>query len=293
MPISDRTQKLLSGGEGIDVEYKTKVTQEFNDVLVAFANGNGGICLLGVEDSEDEKGRQVGKVVGIEINDRIKGQIQSRASQTIDPINVQIEDEIDENGKGIYIVTIPEGQNKPYCTGGGRYLVRLDGQNTAIFPNLMEKYIAPRIQRAPSAKKQLLLEELRDLKYQIQLVMTQVRKYGIPLQKYKKADGLMAGNRLVSFTMYDETLENIIANLTMDNILKIKCSELLEAAKIYIDKRKEVIKALNEKVRNNELKTFHNEDIEKEFIANGADLLRSSMEKLYREISERIDIILS
>ena len=36
MALSERTRRLLAGGEGTEVEYKTKITQEFNDILVAF-----------------------------------------------------------------------------------------------------------------------------------------------------------------------------------------------------------------------------------------------------------------
>ena len=124
MALSERTKWLLAGGEGIETEYKTKITQEFNEILVAFANTKGGVCLFGVQDDKDNEGRHIGKVVGIEISDRMRGRIQSRADQTIDKIEITIETESDDEGKGIYIVTVDEGTNKPYCTGGGRYLVR-------------------------------------------------------------------------------------------------------------------------------------------------------------------------
>jgi hypothetical protein len=152
MALSERTKWLLAGGEGIEIEYKTKITQEFNEILVAFANTKGGVCLFGVQDDKDNEGRHIGKVVGIEISDRMRGKIQSRADQTIDKIDINIETESDDEGKGIYIVTIDEGANKPYCTGGGRYLVRRDGQNCSITPNMMERLIEHRINTAPSVQ---------------------------------------------------------------------------------------------------------------------------------------------
>ena len=157
MALSERTKRLLAGGEGIETEYKTKITQEFNEILVAFANSKGGVCLFGVEDDKDGEGRHIGKVVGIELSDRMRGKIQSRADQTIDKIDITIETEYDDGGNGIYIVTIDEGNNKPYCTGGGRYLVRRDGQNCSISPNMMERIIADRINTAPSAQPILRL----------------------------------------------------------------------------------------------------------------------------------------
>ncbi|HEY3295523.1 MAG TPA: ATP-binding protein [bacterium] len=140
MSLSEGTKRLLAGGEDIEVEYKTKVTQDFNDTLVAFANASGGVCLIGVEDAEDENGRHIGRVVGIEICDRTRGQIQSRADQTLDRIPISIEDETDEDGRGIYIVSIPEGQSKPYCTGGGRYLIRRDGQKCPMTPRMIGNF---------------------------------------------------------------------------------------------------------------------------------------------------------
>lgn len=134
MALSEVTKQILAGGEGRRVEYKTKVTQEFNEILVAFANGDGGTCVLGVEDAQDETGKHTGHVVGIEASDRTRGQIQSRADGTQEPIEILIKSETDQDGRGIYIVTIAEYTHKPYCTGGGRYLVRRDGQNRSIYP---------------------------------------------------------------------------------------------------------------------------------------------------------------
>ena len=152
MAFSEKTKRLLNGGEGVETEYKAKIKQEFNDTLVAFANSKGGVCLFGVEDDKDAEGRHIGKVVGIEISDRMRGRIQSRADQTIDKISIAIESEYDDDGTGIYIVSIEEGTHKPYCTGGGRYLIRRDGQNCAISPNMMAPLMERRINTAPSAQ---------------------------------------------------------------------------------------------------------------------------------------------
>jgi predicted HTH transcriptional regulator len=93
------------------------VGQEFNDLLVAFANAEGGTCLFGVEDVSGPDGRHVGRVVGIEISDQMRGRIQSRADTTNEPIDIVIETERNDEGVGIYVVTIKERTKKPYCTG--------------------------------------------------------------------------------------------------------------------------------------------------------------------------------
>ncbi len=104
MALTERTKRLLTLGENCDVEYKAKVTQDFNEDLVAFANASGGICLFGVRDLRGDSGKHQGEVVGIEISDRTRGQIQSRADSTIDKIPVRIEHEHTDDGRGIYVV---------------------------------------------------------------------------------------------------------------------------------------------------------------------------------------------
>lgn len=160
MPLSALTRSLLARGESREVDYKQSIGQEFNDILVAFANSDrGGYCLLGVADDRDASGRHIGRVVGIEVSDRTRGQIQSRADATIEPIEIELVPEVDDaTGKHIYRVHIPPGRHKPYCTKGGRYLIRRDGQNTAITPAMMASVIGSRLASAPTASPILRLE---------------------------------------------------------------------------------------------------------------------------------------
>ncbi|MHA2309245.1 MAG: AlbA family DNA-binding domain-containing protein, partial [Candidatus Heimdallarchaeaceae archaeon] len=152
MVLSKRTKELLKKGEDENIEYKVSITQDFNDILVSFANEEGGICLFGVEDDRDEDGKHIGRIVSIEISDRTRGQIQSRADQTNDPIKIKIESEHDNECRGVYIVTVFEGEKKPYSTGGGRYLIRHNGQNCPITPTMMEGAIEHRINTSPTAQ---------------------------------------------------------------------------------------------------------------------------------------------
>ena len=87
----------------------------------------------------------------MEISDRSRGKIQSRADSTLDRIPIEIRSESDDDGRGIYIVRVPEGSDKPYCTGGGRYLVRRNGQNSAISPTMMVQFLESRLRLAPEA----------------------------------------------------------------------------------------------------------------------------------------------
>jgi len=248
--------------------------------LVAFANGNGGICLFGIEDAVGEKGRHIGKGIGIEISDRTRGQIQSRADETFDKVNIAIETETDENGKGIYVITIKEGQNKPYCTGGGRYLVRRDGQNCPITPTMMEEYIAPRIQNVPSAKKQLLLEEMRGLKDVLQAGLSDARQYYPPY--YTKSN---------FGWIRDDRIDDVIANLTVDDKQLIQaCNDFVEIAKIFTSEWFQSVKRMKQA---DPLWGPLPKKITEDFLKTGGGEYKNKLEELYRIIASRINSILS
>ena len=186
---------------------KKRVTKDLNDSLVAFANAEGGIVIFGALDDTDENGHHIGNVVGISISDETKQQIQSRANQTHDPIKIKIEEEYDDEENGIYIVTVFEGENKPYCTGGGRYLVRSDGQNNAITPTQMEAFIKPRISIPMSPSKQLQFQEFNELKQILRDGIDVARDLMPPFRKYDTFNWFV-----------DPTLTNCVVKLTVKDL---------------------------------------------------------------------------
>jgi predicted HTH transcriptional regulator len=143
--LSEETKKLLSREEDVEMEFKETISKKLTDTMVAMANCNGGFILIGVRDSEDESERQIGEIVGISISDENKLKIVQQAQSIMDKLFPAIKDETDEKGRSIYIVQISEGTRKPYCTQGGRYLIRADGNNTSITPVMMEDLILERI----------------------------------------------------------------------------------------------------------------------------------------------------
>lgn len=143
--LSQKVKRLLTREEDIEVEFKEVISKEITDTMVAMANAIGGFILIGVRDSEDEKGRQIGEVVGITISDDNKLKIIQKAQSVIDKLFPKIWNETDDAGRSIYVVQILEGPRKPYCTQGGRYLMRADGNNTAITPSMLEDLIIERL----------------------------------------------------------------------------------------------------------------------------------------------------
>lgn len=144
--LSEETKRILAGDENLDVEFKESISKDLAETMVAFSNSpGGGTILLGVRETENTGGRQKGEIVGIEVSDDNKLKIISKANSTIDKIFPKIEDETDDNGKSIYKITVSEGTHKPYCTGGGRYLIRADGANAGITPTMMEDIMIERL----------------------------------------------------------------------------------------------------------------------------------------------------
>jgi hypothetical protein len=69
--ISQRAALRLSREEGFDVDLKRSLSGLESDDLVSFANSkNGGTILIGVDEAEDDKGRQKAVVVGCQVGDR-------------------------------------------------------------------------------------------------------------------------------------------------------------------------------------------------------------------------------
>ena len=266
MALSERTLNLLAGGEGLDVEYKTSVTQEFNDILVAFANGEGGICLFGVEDAASPDGRHTGKVVGIEISDRTRGRIQSRADTTNDPVEIEIEDERTDDGLGIYIVTVKEGSRKPYYTGGGRYLVRRDGQNAAITPSMMERFIAPRLRSGAPAHQVFLMDELREIRNELSEAMSASRQDRPPF--YRHSQGGM---------VRQTQIDDLVANCTDDGLATI-LRQFVAVATEYA----EDWFAAGKRLRTTPGRSAPADEIVKAFLSTGGVELKLQLEERYK-----------
>ncbi len=158
--LSKRAQFLLNREEGGDMDFKRSVSSFKSDDIVAFANSKtGGTLLLGVDEIKDERGRQIGKIVGCEISDDSKMTILNRANSCIPPIEIDVFIENDD-ALPFYRIEIPSGKNKPYCTSGGTYKIRDDGQNKTLEPRLLlelflEKESNTFIDRFQAATKEL------------------------------------------------------------------------------------------------------------------------------------------
>ena len=110
----NRLAQLTALGEGFTTEFKRSVPSNLGAEVCAFANGTGGVILIGVTDDGD--------VVGVGSHNRLKSQVQTTARSADPPIAVEV-----ESVGGVLVVTVPEQHGKPYSFGG-RFYVR-EGSN--------------------------------------------------------------------------------------------------------------------------------------------------------------------
>jgi hypothetical protein len=102
-------RQLVGRGENDKVEFKRQIgkdrVHEFMETVVAFANGSGGVILVGIDDN--------GNVVGVEeekLAERVKDLLRSYCDP---PINTEIS-KTSVDDKSVVIIQVKEGDNKPY-----------------------------------------------------------------------------------------------------------------------------------------------------------------------------------
>jgi len=107
---------IIETGEGYTIEFKESLNhREIGKVICAFANSDGGKILIGIKDN--------GKIKGININNKLKSEIQTIA-RNIDPSLIVSLEIIDNIG----IIHTPIGKDRPYSVNGMFYVRQ--GANT-------------------------------------------------------------------------------------------------------------------------------------------------------------------
>ena len=101
--------RILREGEGQHTDFKESMDKDFATEVVAFANAQGGRIFIGINDKN--------KIVGTDTSNKVRSQIQDQI-RNIDPHP----DAVIEVHDNVIVVTIPEGDNKPYLCSKGCYL---------------------------------------------------------------------------------------------------------------------------------------------------------------------------
>jgi len=104
-----RIKELARAGEGLLVEYKSKLPPDlhrFLDSVVAFANTSGGAILVGVSDNCE--------IIGVDEPGKVKKTITNWISDKCDPrppFNLM---QLEVDGKIVIVVDVPIGPLRPY-----------------------------------------------------------------------------------------------------------------------------------------------------------------------------------
>ncbi|MFN8345452.1 MAG: putative DNA binding domain-containing protein [Spirosomataceae bacterium] len=130
-PISETELRLmLRTGEDTFTQFKTEVknAESLAEEMVAFANGKGGYLLIGV--AEDAQGN--GKAIGVENLKSLNNHISNTASENCIPALFPQSQTLLIDDKPIAVIYIEEGNQKPYRTKSGKYLMRVGADKRSV-----------------------------------------------------------------------------------------------------------------------------------------------------------------
>jgi len=115
-------QQLINQGENSQVEFKSAAVrpEAVAREITAFANYQGGILLIGVEDD--------GTISGVFKPNMEEWLANITRHNIIPALNLQTE-AIEMRGKTVFAVKIPKGVDKPYQTIDGKYWIRAGSTN--------------------------------------------------------------------------------------------------------------------------------------------------------------------
>jgi hypothetical protein len=119
----------LIEGEGLQLEFKERLgagaNREFAESVASFANGSGGVILLGVSDNAEVKGFS-----GAKVKDTITNVVRSQVLDYIEVGTTQLR----FDAKPLYVIRVPQGARPPYQVGG-KTMIRAGGTDRAAMPN--------------------------------------------------------------------------------------------------------------------------------------------------------------
>lgn len=116
LEIIDRIEK----GEDSFTQFKREVTDatKLARELVAFSNAEGGVIFVGVDDS--------GQIAGLapEAIRKLNQLISNSANENVKPPVYPLTEVIDIAGEKIVVINVRKGENRPYQTSQGEFLIK-------------------------------------------------------------------------------------------------------------------------------------------------------------------------
>ena len=157
--------ELIARGEGEELEFKQKTTHphRISRTLVSLANTRGGQVLVGVDD--------LGRVVGVRDAEEELFVLREAAQHYVEPPLTSLHfRELEEDGRTVLVVTVPESLNKPHraqvAPGDWRGYVRVRDasvQTSGLTEKVLERQQPQsRFEKLPLNKQeQVVLDHLR------------------------------------------------------------------------------------------------------------------------------------
>ncbi|MDO7851926.1 AlbA family DNA-binding domain-containing protein [Hymenobacter convexus] len=150
--------KLIAQGEGEGLEFKQKTTHpnRISRTLVSLANTRGGQVLVGVDDT--------GRILGVRDAEEELFVLREAAQHYVEPPLTSLRfQEVEEDGRTVLIVTVPESLNKPHraqvAPDDWRAYVRVRDasvQTSGLTEKLLERQQpAARFEKIPLSKQEL------------------------------------------------------------------------------------------------------------------------------------------
>lgn len=139
---SEELKRLIAQGEDSHTEFKRQLphADDLAAALVAFANAEGGVLILGVEDN--------GGIIGLENTDKAMQAVDLVCYQNCEPRLSCYQEKIfvqtaDGSEKLVLAIKIPKGPERPYRTNRGVYYIRTSsGRRQATREELLRLYQA-------------------------------------------------------------------------------------------------------------------------------------------------------
>jgi predicted HTH transcriptional regulator len=140
-----------SDGESDSLEFKSSVdpqSERLLDTVCAFANGQGGVVLVGVDDKTRQIIGLVGKTAEEEISrltDMIRNRVRDDPHPEVRACKVQ--------GQTVLVVRVPAGVSAPYGVYNKThpsYFIRRNSHTYEATPSEIKEFVASRLPRQES-----------------------------------------------------------------------------------------------------------------------------------------------
>lgn len=139
----EEIEALIRGGENRRVEFKLKVSDgiDLAETVVAFANSSGGTILVGVDDRSN--------IVGCE-QANVENTIRNILGQHCEPPIYPQVAEIKVPERAIVVITVKEGEDKPYTVRGKGPFVRAGSTDRVATRDELDGFYVAKQERRPA-----------------------------------------------------------------------------------------------------------------------------------------------